>query len=193
MPATGHPATRSPSPSLTCEITLAALATAVGCARVFVRSTVKALGLDSLREDAELIASELVTNAVKATGIITPSPRWSELDDLALIRLRIVVIDNSLIIEVWDRDSAPPTPKDAENLDAEGGRGLVIVESLSRRWNFYGHAEGGKWVWAELAISPNPGPLPRRKPSPVPHPDGQIEVVNDPELLRRVRDGLKRI
>lgn len=192
-PTTGHPATRSPRSSLTCEIALAALATAVGCARLFVRSTLQALGLDQLAEDAELITSELVTNAVRATGITNPSPRWSELRDLALIRLRLAVVGGALIIEVWDRDSTPPMPKREETLDAEGGRGLVIVDSLSRRWNFYGPAEGGKWVWAELAISPQPGPLPKREWSWVRPPTRPREMVRDPEVLRRVRDGLRKM
>ena len=75
------------------------------------------------------MASELVTNAVQATGITHPSPRWSELRNLALIRLRLVVMGNGLIIEVWDRDATPPKPRQETALDAEGGRG----GSLSNR------------------------------------------------------------
>ena len=39
-----------------------------------------------------------------------------------------------------------PDPED------ESGRGLLIVAGLSKQWNYYRLAEGGKWVWAELAI-----------------------------------------
>ena len=176
--------------SVACEISLAALATAVGCARLFVRSTLQALGLDQLAEDAELVASEVVTNAVQATGITHPSPRWSELHNLALIRLRLVVLGDSLIIEVWDRDATPPKPRQETALDAEGGRGLLIVESLSRRWNFHCPAEGGKWVWAELEIPAEPGPLPKREWSSAAKPR---RAVSNPEVLSRVRGGLKRL
>jgi anti-sigma regulatory factor (Ser/Thr protein kinase) len=179
--------------SVTCEISLAALATAVGCARLFIRSTLQALGLDHLAEDAEVVASELVTNAVQATGITHSSPRWSELHNLALIRLRLVVMGDGLIIEVWDRDAAPPKPRQETALDAEGGRGLLIVESLSRRWNLHCPTEGGKWVWAELEISPEFGPLPRRDRSQAPPPVGSSRASGDPAVLRRVRDGLKRL
>ena len=193
IPTKGQPTTESPSPGVTCEITLAALATAVGCARLFVRSTLEALGLDALADDTQLIASELVTNAVKTTGIAHQSPRWSERSDVALIRMRLVVLGGGLLVEVWDRDSAPPRPEHGEDPEAEGGRGLLIVESLSRRWNFYHPAEGGKWVWAELEIFPKPGPLPKREWSWVPPSARPTRVVSDPEVLRRVRDRLKRL
>ncbi|MBS2537714.1 ATP-binding protein [Catenulispora sp. NF23] len=164
-----QPAMGSPRPPMTSSINLAAVATAVGCGRLFVRSTLKAWALPHLIDDAELIASELVTNAVKMTGIIEPSPRFPELTGLAMLQLRLAVLRDGLIVEVWDSDTTAPVVNGAEDLD-ESGRGLFIVEALSRRWNFYRAQSGGKWVWAELAILPKPGTLPKRKRTEVPPP-----------------------
>lgn len=90
-----------------------------------------------------------------------PVPRWSDPDHLALIRLRLIVVDASLIIEVWDREATPPVLLDTPGSEEETGRGLLIVARLSKQWNYYGSAEGGKWVWAELGIPADPGPLRR--------------------------------
>ncbi len=98
-------------------------------------------------EDAELVLSELVTNAVNATGSSSPQPRRTE----SLIAVRLAVIADSLVIEVRDRDVSPPTPRQAEPGD-ETGRGLVIVAALCRRWGYFFPEEGGKAVWGELAI-----------------------------------------
>lgn len=186
------PAMGSPRPSVTNAINLAAVATAVGCGRLFVRSTLKAWRLHQLSDDAELIASELVTNAVKMTGIIEPSPRFPELTGLAMLQLRLAVLRDGLIVEVWDSDSTTPVVSSADDFD-ESGRGLFIVETLSRRWNFYRPEGGGKWVWAELAIPPKVNPLPKRKPSGVPAPAEPVNIMKDTGIIRRVRDGLRSL
>jgi anti-sigma regulatory factor (Ser/Thr protein kinase) len=182
------------TPSVTSEISLAAVATAASCARAFVASTVDAWGLGRLYDDAELVASELVTNAVHATGVADPSPRWSDLDHLALIRVRLAVLADSLIVEVWDQEPTPPTLNRAASPHAENGRGLLIVKALSKRWDCYAPAEGGKWVWADLAIPPaEPEPLPKReRPREMP-PVRQRQASSDPAVLRRVRDGLREL
>jgi anti-sigma regulatory factor (Ser/Thr protein kinase) len=188
-----QPAMGSPRPSLTSSINLAAVATAVGCGRMFVRSTLKQWRLGHLADDAELIASELVTNAVKKTGIIEPSPRFTELTGLAMLQLRLAVLRDGLIVEVWDQDTTAPTVKTVEDLSAEDGRGLFIVTTLSRRWNFYHPEGGGKWVWAELEIPPKLGPMPKRKRSWMPPPAEPVQVVSDPDILRRVLSGLRAL
>ena len=169
------------------------MVTAIGCARAHATSTVQAWGLASLSDDAGLVTSELVTNAVRATGVTDSEPGRSELGHPALTRLRLTVLGNGLIIEVWDREAAPPVLRNTPAVDDQGGRGLLIVAGLSRRWNYYGPAEGGKWVWAELAIPADPGPLPRRPPAHVPPPARPRRISRDPALLQRVHDGLKRL
>jgi anti-sigma regulatory factor (Ser/Thr protein kinase) len=179
--------------SIASETSLAAAVTAIGCARAYVTSTVTAWGLECLRDDAALLTSELVTNAVQATGITGPAPRWSHPDDLAQVRLRLIVVDDSLIIEVWDRETTPPVLMDTPDPEDESGRGLLIVAGLSEQWNYYSLAEGGKWVWAELRIPANPGPLPQRQPTYLLPPARPHRITRDPALLRRVHDGLKRL
>ncbi len=180
-------------PSMASEISLAAVVMATGCARAYVTSIVTAWGLESLRDDAVLLTSELVTNAVRATGITGPVLPWSDPDVLALIRLRLIVVDDSLIIEVWDREATPPVLPDTPDPEDESGRGLLIVAGLSKQWNYDRPADGGKWVWAELGIPANPGPLPHRHPAYLPPHARPHQIAHDPALLRRVHDGLKRL
>ena len=146
MPDTNHI-----RPQLTSGMTLAAVPTAVRLARLFTRQRLSQWGLNQLISDAELVLSELVTNAVNATGTTNPRPRWSELHNLALITVRLVVTADSLVIEVWDRDPSPPVPKEAAEAE-EAGRGLLIVGALCRRWNYFYPESGGKAVWGELVI-----------------------------------------
>jgi anti-sigma regulatory factor (Ser/Thr protein kinase) len=107
-----------------------------------------------MAEDSELVVSELVTNAVQATGITEAEPRWSQLDGLAVIHVRLVLSDRSIVIATWDRNPEPPVPAEP-GTDSEDGRGLAIVAALSQRWDYLA-AQGGKYVWAELPSRPAP-------------------------------------
>lgn len=64
------------------QLDLAALPTAVSCSRVFTKLTLTKWGATSIVDDAPLVVSELVTNAVRATGITDPHPRWGALGEL---------------------------------------------------------------------------------------------------------------
>jgi anti-sigma regulatory factor (Ser/Thr protein kinase) len=135
---------------VTREIWLAAELSAPRYARAFVPGVLADWGLDHLREDAELVASELVTNALRVTSAAGPASFTAPSLHRAMIRVRLVLLEGSLIIEVWDQAVARPAPARAMDLDAENGRGMLIVEALTAQWNSYVPAEGGKWVWAEL-------------------------------------------
>jgi anti-sigma regulatory factor (Ser/Thr protein kinase) len=175
-------------------LTLAAVPTAVGCARAFVRQQLSRWGLNRLIGDAELVLSELVTNAVNVTGTIDPSPRRSELDNLALITVRLVVTQDSLIVEIWDRDPNPPVRRNPDRAD-EGGRGLLIVEALCRRWSYFYPVAGGKAVWGELGIPDYallPSGMPQRQPSR-PSTGQQTAKMPDVATLERVLEGLRRL
>jgi anti-sigma regulatory factor (Ser/Thr protein kinase) len=106
-----------------------------------------------LLDDTELVVTELVTNAVRATGITEPKPLWVTLDDLAVIKVRFTLYESSVIIEVWDRSIHPPIIK-AAALEEDDGRGLTIVNALCNRWSYFYTASGGKVVWGELAMPP---------------------------------------
>ena len=132
---------------------LGALPTAVPCARLHVRHLLWEWGLSALAEETELLTSELVTNAVKATA----GQRQ------AAIRLRLSSDHARVLVEVWDADPQPPAPRalgedGTPDPQEEGGRGLFLVAALSTRWDWYLTQEpSGKVVWCELkAELPDP-------------------------------------
>jgi anti-sigma regulatory factor (Ser/Thr protein kinase) len=94
-----------------------------------------------------LLASELTTNAVQASQrlearadpVIVPVVRFWLLSDLA-----------SLVIRVWDGNDQMPVRRDAD-LGQEGGRGLMLVESLAAEWGASREANG-KVVWALINL-----------------------------------------
>jgi anti-sigma regulatory factor (Ser/Thr protein kinase) len=136
-------------------LTLAAVPTAVGCSRQLVRLGLNRWGLSRLIADAELVVSELTTNAVQATGLMDTDAKWSDMGNLATIHVRLLLFETSIAIEVWDRDPTAPVPQEVTG-DEEGGRGLSIVAALSTNWSYFLAPQGGKVVWAELPISPHP-------------------------------------
>jgi anti-sigma regulatory factor (Ser/Thr protein kinase) len=140
-----------PRPHLQDQLTLAALLTAVGCARLLVRYDMMAWGIArEYGETAELLVSELVTNAIKATGSIEPHPIYSDVyGKLELIVVRLRLIEGKLVIEVWDSSPELPTPQ-TQSFDAESGRGLFLVQSLSSRWGYFAAQPRGKVVWCEV-------------------------------------------
>jgi hypothetical protein len=100
-------------------------------------------------DDAVLLASELVSNAIAAHEVIEPRPAHGSLDpDVNLVRMRLLDLGISMVIEVWD--ASPETPKFIEpSLDAVHGRGLQLVDALSIRWGHYASVPG-KVVWCQL-------------------------------------------
>jgi anti-sigma regulatory factor (Ser/Thr protein kinase) len=118
---------------------LAPLPGAAPCARLHARHVLWEWGLARLGKDAELLVAELVTNAVAASQAEDrPSP----------VRLWLLTDQARALILVWDASSRPPVPAQA-SADAENGRGLLLVQALSQRWDWYvAHERGGKVVWA---------------------------------------------
>ena len=134
---------------------------------MFVSLCLRQWGLPSLADDSELVVSELVTNAVTATGVTETEPRWSQLAGLATIHVRVMLFEGSIVIAVWDKDPASPVLRQSAP-DSENGRGLSIVAALCKRWDYFLLDGGGKCVWAELAIQPDAllsAELPRRVPA----------------------------
>jgi len=96
-------------------------------------------GLASLSESTELLVTELITNAVKASRAVTQT---------SAVRLWLVSDLAQILILVWDASPLPPARIDASG-EAENGRGLILVEAISERWGWYGRDDSdGKFVWA---------------------------------------------
>ena len=89
-------------------------------------------------EDAQLVVSELATNAVMHAG--TP------------FSVSIRCDGSAVRISVQDRSSAPPVMREALPTAALSGRGLKLVAAVTRGWGVE-HAANGKTVWAELALA----------------------------------------
>jgi anti-sigma regulatory factor (Ser/Thr protein kinase) len=107
--------------------------------------------LRSTIESAELLVSELVTNAYQASGVDVERHGHVGLAGKAEIGLRLASDRRLLLIEVWDASPEPPVIKDTEP-DAESGRGLFMVGCLAKQWSYYFPPGGGKVVWCELAV-----------------------------------------
>ncbi|MFF9687924.1 SpoIIE family protein phosphatase [Streptomyces sp. NPDC014623] len=95
----------------------------------------RAWGLDDAVFTTELVVSELVTNAIRYGS----DP----------IRLRLIR-DTALICEVFDGSSTAPHLRRARIFD-EGGRGLLLVASLTERWGTR-YTGTGKTIWAEQPL-----------------------------------------
>lgn len=108
---------------------------AAGIARAYVADLVAAHGLPHLADEATLLTSELVTNAL-CHGAGKP--------ELAL-ELRGFV----LRIEVFDTGPGVPSPGTPDP-DSTSGRGLCLVQLLATRWGFT-RSPDGKSTWCELA------------------------------------------
>jgi anti-sigma regulatory factor (Ser/Thr protein kinase) len=121
------------------HLELAALPTAVPCARLHARSVAREWGLAAdLGSTAELIVSELVTNGLKASEALA-SP---------VIRLWLASDGQWILVQVWDGSDELPERSDA-GPDSGSGRGLMIVDALSAGWGTYREADG-KIVWAQV-------------------------------------------
>ena len=93
-------------------------------------------GCDALIADAQLVVTELLTNSI--------------LHAESACRVTLELSPEGLRIEVTDRDPSPPEPQPFDR-EREGGRGLLIVGTLASAWGIE-QREGGKTVWAELAV-----------------------------------------
>ena len=105
-------------------------------ARRFTRDVLTRLGVaDGVVDDAELLVSELVTNAV--------------LHARSESRIDVERADGSVRVTVYDNSPALPRLRNY-GADAVTGRGLLLVDRLAREWGVEKIAEKGKGIWFEL-------------------------------------------
>ena len=114
---------------------------AVGICRRTLADILTAHHLPTLVEPAQLLASELLGNAIRHTA------------GLAALKLRRS--GPSFRLGAWDTDPTPPT---AAPPDDESGRGLHLIEACADDWGWFqvngprgGH---GKYVWCEIGAKP---------------------------------------
>ncbi|MEV5386111.1 ATP-binding protein [Streptomyces sp. NPDC052721] len=106
-------------------------------ARNFVADVLKDWGLASVQDDAALVVTELVNNAIRHTG--TPRLRVT-VCRMSPGKVRIGVIDR--------RPALVPDLRCAGPLDTSG-RGLALVDALTRAWG-YTRWPWAKCVWADI-------------------------------------------
>jgi CheY-like chemotaxis protein/anti-sigma regulatory factor (Ser/Thr protein kinase) len=109
----------------------------VSTARRFIAERCSEWGCTVIAHDAELVATELVTNA-----LVHASTRC---------QLRARLAGGVLRIEVEDRGGGTPDLQAADER-AERGRGLLIVSALSTAWGVGTRPPGGKLVWAQVPV-----------------------------------------
>ncbi|WP_406725193.1 SpoIIE family protein phosphatase [Streptomyces sp. GD-15H] len=118
----------------------------VASARAFVRDTLQGWGFADIIDDAVVLTSELVTNAVVHAGTSA---------DLLCLRC-----DDGVRIEVADRYPEREVPLQGSAVamgspDREGGRGLQLCAALANRWGVE-YSPTYKTVWFQLDIPERP-------------------------------------
>lgn len=113
---------------------------AVGIARTSLRAVLTAHSIPELMDRAELLASELLTNAI--------------IHAHSAAELRVTWARATLRVAVWDTSPNPPEPAKTPD-DAEHGRGLQLLALLADRWDHSVRADLAtppmKVVWFEIS------------------------------------------
>jgi two-component sensor histidine kinase len=144
-------------------MTLAPAPESTKAARVFTTATLQGWHLDTLIQDAVIVASELVTNAIRhGTPFATKSGNHPPVE-LTWRRQA-----SRLICVVTDQSPKPPVLASAD-LNAESGRGLQIVHALAPAWGWTMLSAREKAVWAALQL-PLPGTRRCADGRPFPNP-----------------------
>ncbi|MFF2502868.1 SpoIIE family protein phosphatase [Streptomyces sp. NPDC058067] len=108
-------------------------------ARHMIRAAVRAWGAGERADEIELVADELITNALMHT------------DGPAVVTVRVITAsDRRLRVDVEDTSSALPRRREAGE-DGVSGRGLLLVDLLTDVWGVDARGSG-KCVWCEFVV-----------------------------------------
>lgn len=121
-------------------IRLVATRPAINCACLFVVSTLTKWGARSILLDAVKVTEELVTGAVEATCVMEDRPHLTDPKHLNFVTVRLLALEASVVIEVWDCEPDSPTQPPPTGSVVKHGSYLT---------------DGGKVVWAELPVYPH--------------------------------------
>jgi anti-sigma regulatory factor (Ser/Thr protein kinase) len=105
-----------------------------GSVRAKARQALISWDLADAADVINLVASELVTNAVQASAPMRLAGQ------APMLRVYLLTDRYVVRVEVWDEAPGLPELRDAAD-DAENGRGLVLVNDLT----------GGLWGWSKVA------------------------------------------
>jgi anti-sigma regulatory factor (Ser/Thr protein kinase) len=122
--------------TLTATVDLRPAARSVSTARRVVGELLTAWSAPHDRQDAELLATELVANVVDHAG------------GESVLTLEVSLSGSWLRIAVADGSAVRPVVRELDH-QAPRGRGMLIVEAIADRWGAEDH-HGGKRVWLEL-------------------------------------------
>ncbi|MER6674136.1 SpoIIE family protein phosphatase [Streptomyces sp. NPDC000983] len=112
---------------------------ALSQARHMIRAAVRAWSSGDSADEIELVADELITNALMHT------------EGSAIVTLRVLTgSEPRLRVEVEDSSSALPRRREAGD-EGVSGRGLLLVELLADEWGVEARG-GGKCVWCEFRV-----------------------------------------
>jgi Histidine kinase-like ATPase domain len=104
-------------------------------ARSFAADRLRTLKLSGVRDDVELLLTELITNAI--------------IHARTEIEVRVKARGAGVRVEVIDGNPTMPVAGTLAPA-ALSGRGLTLVQSMSTRWGAHHNAAGGKTVWFEV-------------------------------------------
>jgi anti-sigma regulatory factor (Ser/Thr protein kinase) len=116
------------------RVMLAPHPVATGQALRFVEQVLSGWGTPTSRDDAKLLVTELVTNAIDHAGVS--------------VEVCLAVEADAVRVRIRDGTADAPRRRDAET-EAEFGRGLGMVNSLADEWGV-GPDRDGKVVWFSL-------------------------------------------
>ncbi|HVM27483.1 MAG TPA: SpoIIE family protein phosphatase [Mycobacteriales bacterium] len=118
-------------------VTLPPDGTSPRLARSHVRQVLTEAGHEALVDDALLMVTELVTNAVVHAGTV--------------VQVDVVADAGGVRIEIGDLSpgGTPVVRDDADSSTREGGRGMFLLDALAEEWGTR-HSRDGKSIWFRL-------------------------------------------
>jgi anti-sigma regulatory factor (Ser/Thr protein kinase) len=106
--------------------------------RAYLRELLDGAGVDLA--DVDLMASEVVTNAVRHTASGRPGGQ---------VWVAVAATDDAVRVEITDEGGTPEEPR-IPPYPVLAGRGLLIVHELASRWNWSRDDGGHTTVWFEV-------------------------------------------
>lgn len=105
-------------------------------ARVHVQRVLEGWRRDDLIETAQLVVSELVSNAIKAHASFFAATEATAHASPDHIWMDLYRADETVVLRVWDAGRTPPVLRNPDP-DDEGGRGLYLVDLIAKEWGYY--------------------------------------------------------